>query len=147
MVERVGVEVDPLNAAGEDALDGTVEQPRADAAADVGERQAEEDELVAAQLEIADQIAVVLGDVQLVIRLVEQCLQSGIAQQAALIPQPGTADAIIEVAIEGSSRRGDALDLHGNLGRVAALRPVGAHHLQMCDGDRQAPVGARWWLM
>ena len=36
MVERVGVEVEPRDAAGEGALDGAVEQPRADAPADVG---------------------------------------------------------------------------------------------------------------
>ena len=82
MVERVGVEVDPRDAAGEGALDGAVEQPWADTPADVGERQAEEGELVVAQFEVADQVAVVAGDMQFVVRLVEQRLQSGVATAA-----------------------------------------------------------------
>src|SRR5688500_3714459 len=101
MVERVGVEVDPRDAAGEGALDGAVEQPRADTPADVGERQAEEGELVAAQFEIADEIAIVTRDMQLVAGVVEQRLHSGIAQQSALVPQPGAADAVVELAVEG----------------------------------------------
>ena len=83
MVERVGVEIDPRDAAGKGALDGAVEQPWANSPADIGQGEAEEDKLVAAQFEVADQVAVVAGDMQLVIRLVEQRLQGDIAQQPA----------------------------------------------------------------
>ena len=62
VIEGVGVEPERRDTAGEGALYGPVEQPRADAVADVGEREAEEDQLVARQLEIADQLVVMACD-------------------------------------------------------------------------------------
>src|SRR5215510_490114 len=56
MVERVRVQAEMRHAACEGPLDGAVEQPGPDALADIVERQPEEDELVAAQLEVADQV-------------------------------------------------------------------------------------------
>jgi hypothetical protein len=86
VVERVGVHDKPRDAPSEGTLDGTVEEPGPNAPADVGQRQSEELELVAAQLEEADQRAVVARNLQLVAGLIEQRLQGVIAQQPSLVP-------------------------------------------------------------
>ena len=97
MVERVGVEVEPRPALGEGAFDRAVEQPGADAPADMAERQAEEDQFLVAQLEVADEVAALARDVQLVIGLVEQGLEVCLSKELALVPQPWPADAVVEI--------------------------------------------------
>src|SRR5476651_463706 len=53
MVEGVGVEGEPRMAPRKPALDAAVEQPGADAPADIAGGQAEEDDLAGQQLEVA----------------------------------------------------------------------------------------------
>ena len=86
MVERIGVEGQQSRAARKSPLDGPVEQPRADAAADIGEREAEEREVVVGELDVAHQVAVVSRDMQLVAGLVQQRLQGIVGQQPPLVP-------------------------------------------------------------
>ncbi len=69
MVESVGVDRQPVVAARKGALDGAVQQPGADPAADIAQRQTEEVEFVASLFEISHQIAVMAGDVQFVVGL------------------------------------------------------------------------------
>src|SRR5205814_662497 len=65
VVEGVGVESELGMPQCKPALDAAVEQPGADAPADIVERQAEEDDLAGQQLEVADKLAGVAGDMQL----------------------------------------------------------------------------------
>src|SRR5262245_7231570 len=102
MVERVGVELELRCAPRERTLDRPIEQPGADSPTDVVQGEAKEGKLVARQLEVAHQLALVARHVQLVAGLVEQSLQGRVGEQATLIPQPGPADAIVELSIQGS---------------------------------------------
>src|SRR6185295_16618686 len=99
MIEGVGVEDQPRCTPSEAALDRTVEQPRPDATADIVGRQAEEDDLVLVELEIADQRAVVAGDVQLVARPGDQRSERLAREQPALVPQPQPPDAVVEIEV------------------------------------------------
>src|SRR5471032_807362 len=54
VVQRVGIEGQPGMPQRKSALDAAIEQPGADAPADIVERQAEEDDLAGQQLEVAD---------------------------------------------------------------------------------------------
>ena len=110
MVERVGVEEQVLRAAGKAALDGTVEQPRPDAPPDIVQRQAEEDDLVAVELEVTDQQAGMARDMDLVSRAVDQGRKRLVAHDPPLVPQPRASHAVVEIEIERSGRLFDALD-------------------------------------
>ena len=99
--------VSRVDAARKGPLDGTVEQPRADPAADIGERQAEEDEFVAVPVRSSRPGRRRAGRHAVHARAGRAARQGGIGQQPALVPEPGTADAIIELAIEGGGRRRD----------------------------------------
>ena len=66
MIECVGVEDHSGGIARQAPLDRAVEQPRPDPPADEIGREAEEDDLIVLEFEIADQRAVVAGDVKLV---------------------------------------------------------------------------------
>ena len=143
MVERVGVEDEPRRAARKGPFDRAVEQPRADPAADIGEGQAEKHQFVGGQFEIADQGAVMPGDVQFMPGLRQERGEVGIGQQAPLVPQPGPADAVVEIAVEGGGGRRDAFQHHLDVGRRPAPRPVGRRHRQMRDRDRQPAIRAR----
>ena len=135
---------EPRRAARKGPLDGPVEQPRTDPAADIGQRQAEEDEFVAAKLEIADQIAIVSGDVQFVPGLGQQRGEGGIGEEATLVPEPGPADAVVEVAVEGRGGRLHAFDRHvdvGRLCRAASSRPRTISRCVMVIGSRPSARG------
>src|SRR4051794_30217263 len=62
MIDRVGVEGQARRTARQATLDGPIEQPRPDPPANELGRQPEKDDLVAVELEIADQRAVMARD-------------------------------------------------------------------------------------
>src|ERR1700722_12887785 len=101
MIERVGVEGQPSRTACKSPFDGPVEQPRAYAPADIGKRESEECQVVAGELDVARQVAVVPRDMQFMAGLVQQSLQGSIRQKPTLVPQPWPADAVVELAVEG----------------------------------------------
>src|SRR5258708_30648103 len=103
-VDAVGVEHQPRRAMREATLDGMIEQPRSDAAADIVEREPKKHDLVGVELEVADESTVVTRDVQLVAGPVDQDSEGGIAELPPLVPKPWATDAVIEVEIECGSR-------------------------------------------
>ena len=103
MVQRVGIELHAGRTSGQGALDGAVEQPGADALADVTRREAEEGDLVVLQLEVTDEVVVVTRDMDLVSFLSEHVRQRRVGQQPPLEPQPRPADSIVKLAIEGDA--------------------------------------------
>ena len=146
MIERIGVEQKPSRTRRKGPLDGAIEQPRPDAPADVGQGEAEEYELAVAQLEIADELAAVGRNVDLVAGPGEQRGQRFVRHQPTLVPQPRQADPVVEVAIEGDGRRLLQLDGDVDARRGAASGPVGGRELQVGDRDRELAVRA-WCRM
>src|SRR5471032_89632 len=123
VVEGVGVEGQAGMPQRKPALDSAVEQPGADAPADIAERQTEEDDLAGQKLEVADEVAGVAGDMQLMGRRRQNMGQRPVGENAALVPQPRPADAVVEVAIEGDGRSDHRRNLDPSVGRYTAPRP------------------------
>src|SRR5471032_1997387 len=75
MIQRVGIELHAGGASGQGTLDGAIEQPGPDALADIARGETEEGYLVVLQLEVADEVAVMTRDVDLVSLLGEHVRQ------------------------------------------------------------------------
>src|SRR5206468_9442627 len=99
------------------------------------------------ELEVPNQLAVMVRDVQFVFWAVEQSGEGRFVEQTPFIPKPRAADTIVEIEIDRGGRPEDAFDGDYQIGRLVASRPFGRRQFEIRDGDRQPTVGARRRLM
>src|SRR5690242_11490127 len=104
VIERVRIERQHGGAAREAALDGPVEQPWAQATADIVRREPEEGDLFLGELEKSDDCAALPRDMKLMARATKQCPKGIIGKKATLVPEPWAADMVVEVSIEDDIR-------------------------------------------